>query len=200
MSEGREYNKAQERIINRYYEHRDTIMLDKLAEIVGEIYLCTDPKKKNTLWKSAYAALQKTGANAVRVQNVIAMRKVEELAKLVNELTLGAGPAPAGKADPTVAPAASTSATPAAPAAEPISPETLKSAIRAFKKRLKLTRLDDESKITVRPMTSGGKSEVQSILPPDSYPRAVWDELVKQGRLRYAGNGFFEYLGEMGGD
>ena len=201
MAYGQEYSKSQKKIINNYYEHRDTIMLTKLAELVSEIYLTTDAKKKNTLWKSAYAALQKTEANPVRVQNVIAMRNVEQLAKLVNELTIGAKPAEQ-KSDPTVTPGSGAvgAEAPATPAAAAIEPETLKSAIRAFKKRLKLMKLDEESKITVRPLTSGGKSEIRSIIPPDSYPKPVWDELVKQGRLRYTGQGFYEYVGEMGGD
>lgn len=203
MAYGQEYSKSQKKIINNYYEHRDTIMLTKLAELVSEIYLTEDPKKKNTLWKSAYAALQKTEANQVRVQNVIAMRNVEQLAKLVNELTIGAkSAAEPVKSDPTLpsGSAPGTAGAPASPAAPAIDPETLKSAIRAFKKRLKLLRLDEESKITVRPMTHGGKSEVRCIIPPDSYPKAVWDELVKQGRLKYTGQGFYEYIGELGGD
>ena len=70
--------------------------------------------------------------------------------------------------------------------------EDLKKAYQAFKKRLKLTRLDDESRLGRGAMTSGGKSSIQAIQPPNQYPKAVWDELVRQGRLRYAGHGLYE--------
>lgn len=43
-----------------------------------------------------------------------------------------------------------------------IPPEELKKAYQAFKKRLKLTRLDDESRLGHRATTSGGKSSGRS--------------------------------------
>ncbi len=72
------------------------------------------------------------------------------------------------------------------------SPKELKAAMKAFKKRLKLTCLDDQSRIGVGPMSSGRKSGIVAIMPPDQYPRAVWDELVRQGRLKNAGSGLYE--------
>lgn len=79
-----------------------------------------------------------------------------------------------------------------APAADhPISTEILKSAYNAFKKRWKLTRLDQESRIGRGPLSSGQKSAIAGIVPPDQFPKAVWDELVKQGRIKYTGSGFY---------
>jgi hypothetical protein len=31
-----------------------------------------------------------------------------------------------------------------------------------------------------------------AVTPPDRYPRAVWDELVRQGRLKDARHGMYE--------
>ena len=76
-------------------------------------------------------------------------------------------------------------------APEPIAPETLKAAFKAFKKRLKLTQLDDASRIGRGPMSSGGGSSIAGITPPDQYPRAVWEALVEQGKLRRAGQGLY---------
>jgi len=70
-------------------------------------------------------------------------------------------------------------------------PEQLKSAYNAFKKRWKLTRLDQESQIGRGPMSSGQKSTIAGIVPPDQFPRAVWDELVKAGKIKRAGSGFY---------
>lgn len=73
----------------------------------------------------------------------------------------------------------------------PISADTLKAALKAFKKRLKLTQLDQESRIGRSPMSSGQKSTIAGIVPPDQYPRAVWEELVNQGKLKHDGRGFY---------
>lgn len=83
----------------------------------------------------------------------------------------------------------------AAPApGAPIPPETLKSAMKAFKKRLKLTRLDHESRLGHGPMSSGKKAEVDAIVPPREFPMAVWAELVAQGKLRNTGQGYLQFV------
>jgi hypothetical protein len=73
--------------------------------------------------------------------------------------------------------------------APPPSPEVLKRALKAFKKRLKLIRLDEESKFGVGPMSGGRPSSVVAISPPNEYPREVWDALVQQGRLKKVSQG-----------
>jgi len=72
-----------------------------------------------------------------------------------------------------------------------ISPALLKSAYNAFKKRWKLTRLDYDSRIGRGPLSSGSKSAIVGIAAPKEFPRAVWEELVKQGRLKHAGSGMY---------
>jgi len=71
-------------------------------------------------------------------------------------------------------------------------PQQLKAALKAFKKRLKLTCLDDQSRIGVGPMSSGRPSGIVAITPPDQYPSAVWEELARQGKLRRAGSSLYE--------
>ena len=72
-----------------------------------------------------------------------------------------------------------------------ITPETLKSAMNPFKKRLKLTALDDDSQLG-RSAFSSGHTGVFAIRPPNQVPREVWDELCKQGKLRDSGHGMYE--------
>ena len=76
-----------------------------------------------------------------------------------------------------------------------LTPELLKRALKAFKKWLKLTRLDVESSLGVGPMSGGRPSGIVAITPPDQYPKEVWDELVKQGRLAKGTHGQYELLG-----
>jgi hypothetical protein len=82
-----------------------------------------------------------------------------------------------------------------APQPVPIDPQVLKAAMKAFRKRLKLTCLDDQSRIGVGPLSSGSRSTIVGITPPNQYPQAVWDELVRQGKLKYTGNGQYELGG-----
>ena len=85
-----------------------------------------------------------------------------------------------------------------APQGEPSFEDQLKHALKAFKKRLKLTRLDHESKLGYGPMTKGssGKSGIVGITPPNQFPQAIWDELTKQGKLKYIGQGLYEMKSE----
>ena len=71
-------------------------------------------------------------------------------------------------------------------------PQELKGALKAFRKRLKLTRLDDQSRIGVGPFSSGRESGIVAITPPEQFPQHVWDELVRQGKLKRAGRGQYE--------
>ena len=80
---------------------------------------------------------------------------------------------------------------PSSPAGSPTA-EELRNALKAFKKRLKLTRLDDESSLGRGPLSGGKSSGIVAITPPHQYPRAVWDQLVAQGRLKYAGQGMYQ--------
>jgi hypothetical protein len=74
--------------------------------------------------------------------------------------------------------------------------EELKAAMKAFKKRLKLTRLDQESQLSRRPTTTGQSSDIVAIRPPDQFSQAVWDELVRQGKLKRDKHGMYELIAE----
>ncbi|MEK6702940.1 MAG: hypothetical protein AABZ53_11795 [Planctomycetota bacterium] len=84
--------------------------------------------------------------------------------------------------------------TPPAPSqAKPVpSEDDLKRALSAFKKRIKLMILDQESHLGGgRPMTAGRKSEIQGIVPPNQFPREVWKELAARKQLKDMGGGFY---------
>ena len=77
----------------------------------------------------------------------------------------------------------------------PPTPEELKAALKAFKKRLKVTRLDAESSISGGPL-SHNRASIVAITPPNQFAQAVWDELVRQGKLKKAGHGTYELVAE----
>jgi hypothetical protein len=74
----------------------------------------------------------------------------------------------------------------------PFTPQELKAALKAFKKRLKLTCLDDQSRLGVGPMSGGRPPSIVAITPPDQYPDELWEELARQGKLKRAGSGMYE--------
>lgn len=82
----------------------------------------------------------------------------------------------------------------AVPTPELPSKEELRLAMKAFRKRLKLTRLDDESRIGYGPMSSGQRSGLVAITPPDQFSKAVWQELAKQGKLKHHGGGLYSLV------
>lgn len=78
----------------------------------------------------------------------------------------------------------------------PPSKDDLKAALKAFKKRLKLTRLDAESNLNYRPTSTGKGSGIVAIQPPEQFPQTVWDELVRQGKLKANRHGTYELIEE----
>jgi len=64
------------------------------------------------------------------------------------------------------------------------SKEELQRALKAFKKRLKLARRDDESGIGGGAFSQGKRSGIVGIAPPDGFPEGIWEALVAKGRLR----------------
>lgn len=73
-----------------------------------------------------------------------------------------------------------------------MTPVYLKRALKAFKKRLKLTKLDAESSLGGGPFSGGRASGIVAVRPPDRFPREAWDKLVEMGKLRNSGGGLYE--------
>jgi hypothetical protein len=80
-----DYTKYQQGIIKRYYENADTIQLQRLSEIVGDLYLASG-KRKDKLWQAAAKAMQVLKVPPDRIDHLIAQANPELLAKLVQEL------------------------------------------------------------------------------------------------------------------
>lgn len=76
-----EYSKHQLGIISNYYEHLDTIMLTKLAELVSELYLADTPKQRDRLWQRVAQAMDKLKVPPAIAEHILAQKNVELLAK-----------------------------------------------------------------------------------------------------------------------
>jgi hypothetical protein len=77
-----------------------------------------------------------------------------------------------------------------------VDPEVVKHALRAFRKRLKFSRLDAESRLGIGPMTGGKKHEIDAIIAPREFPLAVWEALVAAGKLRSERGGFYALVND----
>lgn len=69
----------------------------------------------------------------------------------------------------------------------------LNEALRAFRHRLKYLRLDMESQISQREVTSGKRADIGSITPPgpSEFDPKIWKVLARKGLLVEEGRGFY---------
>ncbi|MCI0684448.1 MAG: hypothetical protein L0Y71_20240 [Gemmataceae bacterium] len=81
----RNYSPHQHKIIQRYYDNLGTIKTERLAELVGELYLA-EGKKKAKLWQQAGDVMRKLGVPAARVEHLLKQQKPELIAEVVKEL------------------------------------------------------------------------------------------------------------------
>ncbi|MHA7812182.1 MAG: hypothetical protein ACX94C_02145 [Phycisphaerales bacterium] len=88
MGSGREYSSHQRKIINRYYDNIDTIVITRLGEIVTDMALAAgDEKKLARLWKRAEQALERVEDESKEVSQILEQRDVEGLARFVTKVS-----------------------------------------------------------------------------------------------------------------
>ena len=75
----------------------------------------------------------------------------------------------------------------------PVTEEDMKKALKAFRKRMKATQLDEDSRLGRSPLT-GAKSKIVSMQPPSGFGREVWEELAQRGFLKQDGGGFYQIV------
>ena len=80
-----DYTRHQQGIIKRYYSNQDGIQLQRLGELVTDLYL-TEGKKREKVWKSIVAAMQKLGVPQSRIDHIVTQSRPELVANLVQEL------------------------------------------------------------------------------------------------------------------
>lgn len=79
-----EHTPHQKKIINRYYEKLDAIMLDKLSQLVGELYLA-DENSRDRLWGRVAAALKNLKIKESTAAHILSKRSPELLADHLND-------------------------------------------------------------------------------------------------------------------
>lgn len=87
---GQSRTRYQQGVIRRYYEHRDTLMLQKLGDLVGDLYLA-EGKARARLWERVATALKNLSIPPDRIQHLVESDNPGYLANLLQELQSGGG-------------------------------------------------------------------------------------------------------------
>ena len=82
-----EFSSYQKKVIQRYYDNRPAISLQKLGELVSELYLETSEKKAERLWQRVAQAMAALKVPDKIAQHIMAKRDVEILAKNLQDWT-----------------------------------------------------------------------------------------------------------------
>ena len=80
-----EYSNYQKKVIQNYYQHKDTIVLTRLQELVTELYLSETPAKTKKLWQQVEKALTKLKIKPPVKARILETQDVKILAQNLNE-------------------------------------------------------------------------------------------------------------------
>ena len=81
----RQYTKYQQKVIRNFYDNREAVGLQRLAELVTELYLA-EGKKRAKQWEYIETALAKCGLKPERIAHLRQKDDPQLLAKVVEEL------------------------------------------------------------------------------------------------------------------
>ena len=78
------HSKYQQSIIRNYYQNKGAIGLQRLSELVTDLYLA-EGKQRERIWKNITAALEKLDVPAKQVKHLVEQDNPSLIAKLVEE-------------------------------------------------------------------------------------------------------------------
>lgn len=145
-------------------------VLQKLRQTVSDIQKAGNPGQAAGAWELAGRLLGRMPVDGAEAARVCAAKDVEALDAMVLRLER-----PAAGDEP----------------AEPVDEKEMERALKAFKKRLHLMQLAEESKLGGKQLTAGRKTTIDAIVPPGEFPVEVWRALALAGKLKNTGQGFY---------
>ncbi len=80
-----ERSKHQQKIIKNYYDNREGIAIQRVQELVTELYL-SEGKKRDKHWKSLATHLEKLEVPQSQIDHLIEQDNPELVANLIKEL------------------------------------------------------------------------------------------------------------------
>jgi hypothetical protein len=85
----RDYTPHQQKIISRYYENRDQIDEQRLAELVTNLYLASTDKQRDKLWGTAEELMTRLKVPEGRIRHVVGSQDPAILAEVIQDLQSG---------------------------------------------------------------------------------------------------------------
>ena len=82
----RQYTKFQQNAIKNFYDNRESISIQRLGELVTDLYLA-EGKSRATKWKQIVAALERLAVPKAEIDHLVKKDDPALLAKKVSELT-----------------------------------------------------------------------------------------------------------------
>ena len=149
-----------------------------------------DPASAGPRWGAMHKAMLKAKFDPQALMRIVGARDLDAMQRAVRQAKGEAVEEPAGTAGAEAGGSAAGSDVPL---------EVMQDALRMFRKRVKLSQLDADSRLGHGPMSGTGQHRIQSMVPPRDYPAAVWEALVRAGKLRREGDGFLSIVEQPGG-
>ena len=86
-----DYTAYQQKLISRYYDHRDGILLNRLQEIVTDLVLAESDAAKKRLWSRARTAMESLKVPQPLCDHIVLKTDPEILARHVRDWLDAAG-------------------------------------------------------------------------------------------------------------
>lgn len=84
----REYSRYQQKVIQRYYDNRESVDNQRLSELVADLYLA-EGKKKAKLWEQAAEIMKRLGVPEARLAHVVKSGDPTLVANVVQDIQSG---------------------------------------------------------------------------------------------------------------
>jgi len=81
----KELSNYQKDVVNNYYANLDAIMLQKLGELVSELYLAEKDKQKERLWQRVHKAMLNLKIPPAIIDHIMRKKDVQILALNLND-------------------------------------------------------------------------------------------------------------------
>jgi hypothetical protein len=76
-----DYSDYQKSVISGYYSNLDAIMLQKLSELVSELYIADTQSRRQRLWQRVHKAMLNLKIPPAIIEHIIEKKDIEVLAK-----------------------------------------------------------------------------------------------------------------------
>ena len=86
MAGGREYSKGQQKIIKRHYDSMEPRAIQRLQEVVSELFVAESEAARKRLWKSVQTAFKNLKIDDTRARTILEEQDLGALAELVGTL------------------------------------------------------------------------------------------------------------------